>query len=182
MLQTTINLLRPTEKESVQVITVKEEARRIAFIVFVCCVSLGILVLVVSFILNTSLQNSQTTNKSLKKQVQEYKQIESLISVVKTRTSVIEKALQYSKPVDSQIAYINAIASPPVLQGLTYDEAEKISVTFRPSSIGEAMTMAGAFIKYSDEKHIRNPRIESYGFDGEGMRIVFTYIPVWEQL
>jgi hypothetical protein len=180
MLQSTINLLRPTEKESAQAITVKEEVRRITFIVFVSCVSVGILVLAVSFILNISLQNSQTTNRSLKKQVQEYKQIESLVSVVKTRTSVIEKALQYSKPVDVQLAYINAIASPPVLQGFSYDEAEKISVTFRPSSIEEAMAMAGAFIKYTDDKHIMNPRIESYGFDSEGMRLVFTYIPIWD--
>jgi hypothetical protein len=181
MLQTTINLLRPAEKESAQIITVKEEARRIIFIGFISSIGLGVIILIITVFLNASLQKSQSTNKSLKSQIQEYKQVESMLSVVKTRTSVIEKALEYSKPVDSQIANINKIASTPVFQGFTYDETEKFSVTFKPTSIEETLAMANTLISYSDEKLITTPRIESYGFDKDGMRLVFTFTPIWEK-
>lgn len=180
-MQSTINLLRPAEKDSVQVLSIKEEARTITLIIFIICVIIGIITLFLSIILNMSLKTSQTTNASLKKQIQEYKQIESMLAVIKTRTSVIEKALEYSKPIDVQIGYLNEIASPPVLQEFKIDESEKMTVIFNPKTIEESMSIAGIIIQHAEENHLKNPRIESYGFDKDGMRIMFSYLPVWGQ-
>jgi len=182
MEQSTINLLRPTEKESTQVSAIKGEARRFTFIAFLICVTLGVLVLSVSTILTFSFRKTQSDNTSLKKQIEEYKEIESKLSVVKTRTSVIEKALEYSKPLDTQITYINAIEQPPVLQSFAIDETDTVTVTLKPDSIEETMTMVGILIDQANEKQIKNPRIMSYGINKDGMRIVFSFAPMWESL
>lgn len=180
MIQSTINLLRPAEKESAKVATIKEETRRFTFLAFIVFLGVGLLVLAVSIIMELSIQSLKQTNKTLRSQIEQYKQLENMLAVVKTRTSVVENALAYSKPVDTQIAYMHEIARPPTLQTLTYDETDKIAVTYMPISIEETMAMAGALIMHAENNHIRNPRIDSYSIDKEGMRIVFSFSPVWE--
>jgi hypothetical protein len=105
-----------------------------------------------------------------------------MLSVINTRTTVVEKALEYSKPIDIQIGYINEIAPPPILQSFTYDGMEKFTASYKPMSIEETMSMAATLIRQSEEKHITNPRIDSYVLDKEGLRTIFSFTPKWGQL
>jgi hypothetical protein len=176
----TINLLRPVEHNSSQLLTIKEEVRRIALICFVVSLAVGVITIAVTFILQISVNSQKETQTMLKSQLKEQEQKEQQIAVVKSRIAVVEKAMTYSKPVDQALGMVLAINSPPSLYSVSYDDQGKIVAHFKANSIPETMNMAETVLNFVKEKHIKNPKMDTYGLDKDGIRISFSFEPVWD--
>jgi hypothetical protein len=176
----TINLLRPVEHNSSQLLTIKQEVRRISLICFIVSLAVGVITLAVTFILQMSVSSQKETQAMLKSQLKDQEKKEQQIAVVKSRIAVVEKAMTYSKPVDQALGMVLDISRPPSLYSVSYDDQGKIVASFKANSIPETMNMAATVLDFVQNKHIRNPKMDTYGLDKDGIRISFSFEPVWD--
>jgi len=181
-MQSTINLLRPNDVIDSRINTVKAEARRIALVGFIVSVISGFITFILIFILQSSLQSVQQTNTNLKSQLESEKTKESMLAVVKSRIQVVNKALEYSKPIDKVMTNAIAIGAPPKLYSFAYDDSGTVTVNYKVTSIEDSASMVSLLLSDVDAKRIRNPHIMSYTFDKNGVNVTFSFMPVWENL
>jgi hypothetical protein len=182
-MQSEINLLKPIFSENNDTLSpVMTEIRKYSILGLIGSVGIGIIVLAAYLVLMTMRQSLVDINTGLIKQLDLQKGKESQYVVVKSRIDVVSGALASSKPMSRIITYATDVAQPPKLTNISEDDTNRITINMNAGSIDESMNMAATLVNHLDQHQIRDPLINSYTMNSTGINIIFSFIPVWDNL
>ena len=117
----------------------------------------------------SQLTSLEATRTELRSQINTAKNKEGLLTSIKDRTRIVERAMASQRPWAETLDLLGTVAVPPALSSVSVDEQNKIEITIQASSIDEMRAPVATLISYANEGKIRNPILQSVQFDKNGL-------------
>lgn len=114
----------------------------------------------------------ENTRRDLRSQINAAKNKEGLLTSIKDRTKIVERAMSTQRPWAQMLDLVGTIAQPPFLTAVSVDDQGEIEVTLQGASIDDIVKPVETFIAYTREGKLISPRLTSIQLDQKGKVIV----------
>lgn len=174
-----INLFTNKNRIPEYITPIQQYLHRSAILCLLATVTLSILTGIIYMIVSTQ-YHILTTNKE--KYIHELtleSEKENILSVIKSRTGVIDKAIKGTRKLSLLLTNAYEVASPPKLFSLSIGDFNNVSLAIKVNSVEEAVDVTSKLLNQVHNNKIFNPILDEFMMDKSGISIMFTYSPVW---
>lgn len=165
----TINLINTKTGLSPQFALIEASLRRASVVAIVIFLFLGFLVGGLYMYFSSQKKSLELSRNELRNEVAAAKNSEGLLTSIKDRTRIVERAMASQRPWAKTLNLLGEIAAPPALVSVSVNEEANIETTLQANSIDELVSPVNTLISKALEGKIRNPILRSVQFGKDGI-------------
>lgn len=165
----TINLLSTKAGLSPQTELIQRSIKRISSISVVVFLLSAISIGGLYYYYTTQQRTLEAERDNLRNQIRAASINEGLLTSIKDRTRIVERAMVSQRPWGEMLDLLGTIATPPALSSITVEDDNKIKITIQSNSIGDIAQPVEQLIAYAKEGKIRSPELTSVQFEKDGV-------------
>lgn len=164
-----INLIRTKTDVSPQFTLIETSLRRVSILALGVFLLVGILTGSLYFYYSSQLKTLDSARENYRKQIRTAKNIEGLLTAIKDRTRIVERAMSSQRPLGETLKLLSTVTVPPQLSSVSIDEQSTIEITLQGNTITDILPPVTTLILYANQGRVRNPELRSVQFAKNGL-------------